>query len=171
MTMHTTTTPAHNTVPVTAAQPATDRPPKRERGMNKLFLLGRIGREPDAKYTHDGTLVVTTSLGVNTYPNAPADWFTLVFWRNTGELALQLLEKGARVQVEGHLRVKAYVDVRTNERKVAHQVEVIEFVIVDYPNSNNRSVDAHSERRAPSIDKVEGEDLAEFAAQVDDLPL
>src|SRR4051812_45213206 len=80
--------------------PTGDRPPKRERGMNKIFLLGRLGREPEGKYTPDGTLVVTASLGVNTYPNAPTDWFNLVFWRNTGELALQLLEKGARVQIE-----------------------------------------------------------------------
>ncbi len=162
------------TTPSSAQDPApsNDRPQKRERGMNKIFLLGRIGREPEGKYTPDGTLVVTASLGVNTYPNAPTDWFNLVFWRNTGELALQLLEKGARVQIEGHVRVKPYIDTRTNERKIAHQVEVVEFVIVDYPQGSPRPAHSRAERQAsgPDTDGAET-DLAEVADQLNDLPL
>ncbi len=152
--------------------PSNDRPQKKERGMNKIFLLGRIGREPAGKYTPDGTLVVTASLGVNTYPNAPTDWFNLVFWRNTGELALQLLEKGARVQIEGHVRVKPYIDARTNERKIAHQVEVVEFVIVDYPSGAARPANpqANGNGTAPEADGADT-DLAEVADQLNDLPL
>jgi single-strand DNA-binding protein len=147
-----------------------DRPQKRERGMNKIFLLGRIGREPEGKYTPDGTLVVTASLGVNTYPNSPTDWFNLIFWRNTGELALQLVEKGARVQIEGHVRVKPYIDARTNERKIAHQVEVVEFVIVDYPHGSTRPAPDLEGQQAAGSAKAES-DLDEIADQLNDLPL
>ena len=141
--------------------------------MNKIFLLGRIGRDPEGKYTPDGTLVVTTSLGVNTYPNSPTDWFNLVFWRNTGELALQLIEKGARVQIEGHVRVKPYIDARTNERKIAHQVEVVEFVIVGYPNGSTRpsSSSADHQATAPEVDGVSAGLAEAIADQLNDLPL
>jgi single-stranded DNA-binding protein len=116
--------------------------------------------------------VVTASLGVNTYPNSPSDWFNLVFWRNTGELALQLLEKGARVQIEGHVRVKPYIDARTNERKIAHQVEVVEFVIVDYPSGSARPSHPHTNGNG-AAQEPDGADvgLAEIADQLNDLPL
>jgi hypothetical protein len=59
-----------------------ERPRSGERGYNKCVFIGRLGNEPEMRYTPSGIAVTTASLAVKSYPTAERpDWIRLRFWR------------------------------------------------------------------------------------------
>ncbi len=76
----------------------------------KLILVGNLGRDPEMRYTSDGTPVTTLSLATNRrWNNSDGSkgeetiWFRVTLWRRDAENAAQYLQKGRRVLVEGRL--------------------------------------------------------------------
>ncbi len=83
---------------------------------NKIILVGNLGRDPELKYTPQGTPVCTFSLATNerrkdTQGGEPKDvttWFRVTLWGKQAETAAQYLQKGRPVYIEGRLRVEEY---------------------------------------------------------------
>jgi single-strand DNA-binding protein len=78
----------------------------------KVIIVGNLGRDPEMRYTSDGTPVTTLNLAVNRTWNNPdgsrgeeTAWFRVTAWRRTAEIAAQYLTKGRQVMVEGYLQV------------------------------------------------------------------
>jgi single-strand DNA-binding protein len=78
----------------------------------KMIIVGNLGRDPEMRYTADGTPVTSFSVAVNRVTNAPdgsrneeTAWFRVTAWRRTAEIAAQYLTKGRQVMVEGYLQV------------------------------------------------------------------
>ena len=76
----------------------------------KLIIVGNLGRDPEMRYTPDGTPVTTLSIATNRrWNNADGSqgeettWFRVTAWRKTAEIAAQYLGKGRQVMVEGRL--------------------------------------------------------------------
>lgn len=71
-----------------------------------IILLGKLGRDPEMRYTSDGKPVTTFSLAVNDYVNKEkvTAWFKVTVWGNRAETANQYLKKGSSVQVIGKLQ-------------------------------------------------------------------
>ena len=93
------------------------------RAVNKAILLGRLGADPEIRYTSSGTAVVNVSLATNeSYTNREGEriekteWHRLVFWRQLAEIAGQYLRKGSSVYVEGTLRYRTWEDQEGKER-------------------------------------------------------
>jgi single-strand DNA-binding protein len=110
------------------------------RGINKAILLGRLGADPEIRYTSSGTPVVNVSLATNeSYTNREGErvdkteWHRLVFWRQLAEIAGQYLRKGSQVYVEGTLRYRTWEDQEGKER-FSTEVEVKELSMLDGPS-------------------------------------
>ena len=96
---------------------------------NKIILVGNLGRDPELRYTPDGTPVCSFSLATNEKRrdratgenNDVTTWFRVTLWRRQAEVASQYLSRGKPVYIEGRLRVEEYTD---RDGKTRHSLEV-----------------------------------------------
>ncbi len=91
--------------------------------MNKIMLIGNLGRDPEMNYTPDGTAVAKFSLAVNRFSKSSSgerqqetDWFNIVAWRDLAERSSTYLKKGQKVFIEGRLIMRKYTDKSGVER-------------------------------------------------------
>ena len=98
------------------------------------YLIGRLGGDPELRYTGDGTPVATFRLATDRPVRAGAppqtDWHTVVCWERRAEFAGQYLTKGRLVFVAGRLTYRDYED-KTGTRRTAVEVVASELVPLD----------------------------------------
>jgi len=87
------------------------------RGLNKVMIIGHVGRDPDLRFTPSGRSVTTFSVATNrSWSSADGErhteteWFTVVAWGGLAEICKQYLAKGTQVYVEGRLRSRKWED-------------------------------------------------------------
>lgn len=94
------------------------------RGINKVIIVGRMGNDPDVRYTASGSAVTTISVATSeTWKDTNTgqqqertEWHRVVFFGRLAEIAGQYLKKGSQVYVEGSLRTNKYTDKNGIER-------------------------------------------------------
>ncbi len=101
--------------------------------MNKIILIGNLGRDPEMNYTPSGTAVTKFSLAVNrTFKGqngerqTETEWFNIVAWNQLAETCSKYLQKGHKVYVEGRLSQRKYTD-RNNVERTAIDVVINEM--------------------------------------------
>jgi len=94
------------------------------RSVNKIILLGNLGRDAELRYTPSGTAVATFTLATNERwtdkdgeKKEHTEWHRVVLWGKMAESLAQYLTKGNPVYVEGSVRTKSYKDKEGNERQ------------------------------------------------------
>ncbi|HZY45022.1 MAG TPA: single-stranded DNA-binding protein [Anaerolineae bacterium] len=87
------------------------------RGLNKVMIIGRLGRDPEMRYTASGKPVTVFSVAVNrTWTTGDGDrheeteWFNVVAWGNLAEICKQHLHKGQSVYIDGRLQTRSWDD-------------------------------------------------------------
>jgi single-strand DNA-binding protein len=91
--------------------------------LNRVILIGRLTRDPELKYTTNGTAVATFSLAVNRKFNRDeTDFIDVVAWRGLAENCANYLGKGRMAAVEGRLQVRTYENKEGQKRKVTEVV-------------------------------------------------
>src|SRR4051794_35526713 len=86
------------------------------RGLNKVLLIGNLGKDPEMKYTPQGTAVATFSVAVSrSWKDRSSDewkeeteWFRVVAWEKLAETCNEYLRKGSKVYVEGRLQTRKW---------------------------------------------------------------
>ncbi|RUM89497.1 MAG: single-stranded DNA-binding protein [Thermodesulfatator sp.] len=92
------------------------------RGLNKVMLIGRLGSDPEIRYTQDGTPVANFSLATDSPVKrgdqweSETEWHRIVAWRRLAEICSEYLSKGRLVYVEGRLRTRSWEDRDGNKR-------------------------------------------------------
>ena len=122
------------------------------RGLNKVMLIGHLGRDPEMRYTPSGRPVTSFSIATNRSWNTSdgerhtdTDWFNIVTWGNLAEICNQHLKKGQQVYVEGRLQTRKWDDKEGNKHTTT-EVVASEMLIL-------------GDRRGTSPDQ--GEDVSE----------
>lgn len=98
------------------------------RSVNKVILIGNLTRDPELRYTPQGTPVVSFGVATNRewtvdgVKKEAADFHNVVAWNKLAELCDQLLSKGAKTYVEGRLQTRDWVDNDGNKR---YKTEVV----------------------------------------------
>src|SRR6478672_10212935 len=99
------------------------------RGLNKVMLIGNLGKDPEMKYTPSGVPVTSFSLAVSRSWRTPegenrdeTEWFRIVVWQKLAEVCNQYLHKGSKVYIEGRLQSRKWTDQQGVERTA---VEVV----------------------------------------------
>lgn len=92
-------------------------------GVNKVILVGNLGKDPEVKYLDNGVAVANFSLATTeSYKNkqgekvSQTEWHNIVVWRGLAEVAEKYLKKGASVYVEGKVRTRKWEDKDGNTR-------------------------------------------------------
>lgn len=87
------------------------------RGLNKVMIIGHLGRDPEMRYTPSGRPVTTFSVATTRSWNTAegdrreeTEWFNVVAWGSLAEICNQYLRKGQQVYVEGRLRTRRWDD-------------------------------------------------------------
>jgi len=141
--------------------------------VNKVFLLGRLGKDPDLKYTPNGAAVATMSIATNLVwkdqegnQKEQTDWHRVVAWRKTAEIASNYLKKGSPVYIEGRLQTRSWNDKDNVTRYIT---EVIAENLVLIGGKAERAEGAYDV--PPPADEFEpGEPEGAPAPSEDDLP-
>lgn len=104
-------------------------PQTQMRGLNKVTLIGNLGKDPDIQTLGGNVPVVKFSLATtesfkdkNGQTQYSTDWHTVVLWRSMAELAGTYLRKGSLIYVEGKLKTRSYDDSDGNKRYVTEVV-------------------------------------------------
>ncbi len=97
--------------------------------LNKVMLIGRLGRDPEVRYTPSGAAVCTFSLATDESftdsggeKQKRTEWHSVVAWKKLAELAKQYLAKGREVYIEGRLQTREWDDKEGNKRKTTEIV-------------------------------------------------
>lgn len=93
-------------------------------GINKVILVGNLGRDPEVRYTPSGTAVANFTLATTESwtdrdgeKQSHTEWHRVVAWRRLGEICGEYLAKGKQVYIEGRIRTKEWEDQEGNKRK------------------------------------------------------
>jgi len=85
------------------------------RGVNKVILIGHLGRDPELKFTPSGVAVTKFTLATTERwkdkdgnPQDRTEWHNIVLWRKLAEIAGEYLKKGRQVYIEGRLRTRSW---------------------------------------------------------------
>ena len=96
--------------------------------LNKVILMGRLGKDPELRHTPSGTPVVSFSLAVERdfkdkeTGKRVTDWIDIVAWRQTAEFVNQYFTKGRTAIVDGRLQMRDWTDRDGNKRRSAEVV-------------------------------------------------
>jgi single-strand DNA-binding protein len=104
--------------------------------MNKIMLIGNLGKDPEMNYTPSGIALTKFSLAVNRVTKTATgekqeetDWFNVIAWRQLAETCNTYLHKGSKVYIEGRLTQRKYTDKNGIDRwmveVVANDMEML----------------------------------------------
>ena len=106
------------------------------RGLNKIMLIGRVGTDPEMRYTPSGKPVTNFRLAVNRrrrpgdeQQQEETDWFTIVCWERLAEIVDQYVTKGTQVYAEGRLQIRRYTN-REGQEATAVDVVANEVILL-----------------------------------------
>jgi single-strand DNA-binding protein len=97
--------------------------------VNKVILIGNLGRDPELRYTQGGQAVANFTLATNERFSTKdgdkqerTEWHRIVAWGRTGELCAQYLSKGRSVYIEGRLQTREWEDKEGQKRRTTEIV-------------------------------------------------
>jgi single-strand DNA-binding protein len=107
------------------------------RGLNKVMIIGHLGRDPEMRYTPSGRPVTTFSVATSRTWNTAdgerrteTEWFNVVAWSNLAEICKQYLSKGQRVYIEGRLQNRQWEDSEGNKHS-STEIVANEMIMLD----------------------------------------
>ncbi len=141
------------------------------RGLNKIMLIGNLGRDPEMRFTPSGKPVTDFSLAVNRRRRSAegefvdeTEWFRIVCWDRLAEIADQYLGKGTQIYVEGRLQTRRYTGNDGTERT---SIDVIANELIILTPRGERSSGGF---REPSTRGQESQSNDRFDEDFDDVP-
>jgi single-strand DNA-binding protein len=97
--------------------------------VNKVILIGRLGRDPELKYTPSGTPVCNFSLATDSVwkdktgeQKQQTEWHRIVAWNKLAEICGQYLTKGKQIYIEGSIRSRQYEDKQGGGKRTAYEI-------------------------------------------------
>ena len=107
------------------------------KSVNKVILLGNLGKDPEMKVTPAGKPVAKFSLATNERFKDKdgnwqdrTEWHNIVLWERLAEIAGEYLKKGSKVYIEGRIRTDSWEDKQTNQKKYMTNIIGNELVLL-----------------------------------------
>jgi len=131
--------------------------------VNKVILVGRLGKDPDVRYTSNGDAVADMSLATSESfrkkggeQTERTEWHNLVVWRKTAEFAKQYLKKGQLLYAEGKLQTRKWED---KEGQNHYKTEVQVGQLVPLGSFVGRAGDAEVPAEEQESETVEEDEI------------
>jgi single-strand DNA-binding protein len=107
------------------------------KSVNKVILIGNLGKDPEVKYTPQGTPVAKITLATNERFKDKdgqwqdrTEWHNIVLWQRLAEIAGEYLKKGGKVYIEGRLQTRSWDDKQTGQKKYMTEVVANDLVLL-----------------------------------------
>lgn len=109
------------------------------RGVNKVILIGNLGKDPEVRYMPSGSAVANVTLATSEQwkdkqsgeRQERTEWHNVVFFNRLAEIAGEYLKKGSKVYVEGSLRTRKWQDKNTGQDRYTTEVVASEMQMLD----------------------------------------
>ena len=147
------------------------------RGVNRVMLIGNLGRDPDLQYLEGNIAVAKFPLATTeTFKDktgnlvSQTEWHTVVLWRGLAELAQKYLHKGSLVFIEGRLRTRTWEDKDKN-RRFSTEIVGDNLVMLDKRKENgDYSAGADTHQEIPTVPAPDISYDPNIGTTKDDLP-
>lgn len=132
------------------------------RSLNKVILIGNLTKDPELRYTPQGTAVCTFGLATNRSwttdggeKREDTEFHRVVAWNKLAELCSQLLFKGRKVYIEGRLQTRSWTGQDGNQRQTT-EIVAEEMIILDnrQAEAGRETQSVKAEEQTPVVDKV-----------------
>ncbi len=127
------------------------------RSVNKVILIGNLGKDPEVKYTPSGTAYAKFSLATNErYKDKSGnwqdrtEWHNIVAWQRTAEIAGEYLKKGRTVYIEGRIQTRSWDDQQSGQKKYMTEIVAQNLVMLGSGEGGGRSARAAAEPEGAS---------------------
>ena len=138
------------------------------RGLNKVQIIGHMGRDPEMRYTPSGRPVTTFTVAVSRSWNTAdgerhneTEWFNIVAWGNLAEICKQYLNKGQQVYIEGRLQTRRWDD-KEGTKHTSVEVVANEMMMLGERRDHNNQPQQPSEAAAEENNIAPNEDEFPF---------
>ena len=120
-------------------------------GINKVILIGRLGRDPEIRYTPSGAAVANFTIATSEEwrdketgeKQERTEWHRIVAWRRLGEICGEYLKKGSQVYIEGRLQTRDWED-RDGNRRYTTEIIAQNMQMLDRAGSVGRDTRVES---------------------------
>ena len=133
-------------------------------GVNKVILIGNLGKDPEVRYLDSGVAVANFSLATTEsykYKEgervSQTEWHDVVLWRGLAEIAEKYLKKGSSVYIEGKIRTRKWEDKEGNTRYKTEIMADNMTMLGGRPSTNDNAIKVAAE--SPEIKEEQGDDL------------
>jgi single-strand DNA-binding protein len=107
------------------------------KSVNKVILLGNLGKDPEVKYTPSGTAVAKITVATNERFKDKdgqwqdrTEWHNVVLWQRLAEIAGEYLKKGGKVYIEGKLQTRSWEDKQSGQKKYMTEIVANDLVLL-----------------------------------------
>ncbi len=107
------------------------------KSVNKVILIGHLGKDPEIRYTPNNTAVATFSVATNERFKDKdgnwgdrTEWHNVVVWDRLAEVAQNYLKKGGQVYIEGRIQTRSWDDKQTGEKKYRTEIVASDLVLL-----------------------------------------
>ena len=140
-------------------------------GINKVILVGNLGRDPEMRYTPNSIAVCSFSVATSeTYKDknsgeriTQTEWHNIVLWRGLAETSEKYLRKGSKVYIEGKLKTRKWDDkqgiTRYSTEIVADVMQMLDKKVTDSPESFVSETTQVKQAVQPSVSSEMGEEI------------
>ncbi len=117
------------------------------KSLNKVILIGNLGKDPELSYTPSGVAVAKFSIATGERwkdqegnMQERTEWHNIVAWRKLAEICGQYLKKGSKVYLEGRLQTRSWDDKNTGQKRYATEVVADDLIMLDSRGGGSGSV-------------------------------
>lgn len=142
--------------------------------LNKAMIIGRLGADPDVRYTQSNTAVATMSVATterykdrNGELQENTEWHRVVAWSRLAEICQQYLKKGSLVYFEGPIQTREWED-KDGQKRYTTEIKALNMQMLDSRGDGGGSNASGSTNNRPAKQAVEIDDS--FDDMDDDLP-
>jgi|SRR5688572_25264158 len=146
--------------------------------INKVILIGNLGRDPEVRYTPNGLAVTTLAIATTEIwkdkqsgeNQERTEWHRVVFYGRTAEIAGEYLRKGSKIYVEGRLQTRKWQDKNTGQDRYTTEIVGDTLQMLDSKGTQG----SHANESHPTTEKASADMPAQQAAGTehfdDDIP-
>jgi single-strand DNA-binding protein len=135
------------------------------RSVNKVILVGNVGKDPEIKFAANGNAVASFSLATTDRTKDPGgnwtdrtEWHNLVAFQRTAEIVRDYVKKGSKLYVEGRIQTRSWDDQQSGQKRYRTEIVVNDLVLLsgrgEGEGGGSRSSSSSYDQRAPAHDDL-----------------
>jgi len=117
------------------------------KSLNKVLLIGNLGKDPELSYTASGVAVAKFSIATNERwkdqegnVQERVEWHNIIAWRKLAEICGQYLKKGSKVYLEGKLQTRSWDDKNTGVKRYTTEVIADDLIMLDSKGTGDSGI-------------------------------